>query len=1132
MTNLTAKQVIAEATRRQNNAAHVSQSVWVSASAGTGKTYVLTKRILQLLLEDKLLQPSGILAVTFTRAAAREMESRIRERLSVWATCSEESLVEELSKMLEGQPTALDIRRARTLFADVLDDGVNSNTIHGFCQQILAKFPIEAGVSPGFKLVEGRERDDLLACAKNDIFAQALNGELNPNWIFDHYAGEMGEKSLSEALDAFVGSAGRFRRYFKNYGGVEGALCRLADVLNVTPNLSIEMAQKQVGELCVLPERHQAQVKKIMEALFAGGKQAQGHATQLTVYLNEGLNWDVLTSVFLTAKGEKRSKLLDKKAQDFGGDYLIEDIDEITYFILNAQEKMKAISAYLITSSYLHLGHSILERYEHLKQKAGALDFDDLIAKSAALLSSDEKSAWVRFKMDSRISHVLLDEAQDTDSEQWGILKALVEEFYAGKGLHEEKKRTFFAVGDIKQSIYRFRGAEPHVFGSMRDYLKAHQQGAGHKVAVEELIVSFRSTEPVLNFVDCIFKDPTRGKAVDELVDTIDHRAAKIGSSGRIEIWPLIEKEKVDKEEQEPWALPSRNEKASTVKTQLAEKVALHIQQLLSSNDVLESTNQYIVPSDIMILLRSRTMMSTLIAALDKYRIPHAGADQMDMHKESAVLDVMALVKALMNREDDLSLAQVLRSPLFSYKDVQFDDFAGKRQKSQSLWQILDKETGAGLALLGLKKQIRKMTPFAFLSHVIQTLDVRGKYYKLAAKDAGQTTIASVDDALDALQDLALNYQKQGGSLIGFIHHFENTKQKLKRELESGGGRVRLLTAHGSKGLESPIVIMPDTTGGFYRNMSGDKPLWQTESDGADTLFLHRQSKVESPAVQTVFEDEEKERIFRDEMRLLYVAVTRAKERLYIGGVKQHGYNAENCWYGHIYAAVEEADDFEKDSHGVLFKDVSNHLTASAQEESLAALESNMPDWMYQNAQAEKGVVLMNASDSLKRKEQLSFLKESDNKKLFKRGKLVHRLLEVLPTYTPQERQEKGLRYLKLAGSDFTQDEQLNMLESALGVMSTYPLMFAVENSRAEVPLSALDGHKRLEGVVDRLVVYENEVIAIDFKTNKNVPNAVPVDYVLQLAHYKKALEIIFPKKFIKTCIIWTSPKIPKVDWL
>ncbi|MFT7144706.1 MAG: ATP-dependent helicase/nuclease subunit A, partial [bacterium] len=626
MTTLTSKEIIAEATRRQNNAAHVSQSVWVSASAGTGKTYVLTKRILQLLLADRKLQPSGILAVTFTRAAAREMESRIRERLSVWATCDENQLIEELALMLEHEPYRADIARARSLFADVLDDGVNSNTIHGFCQQILAKFPIEAGVNPGFKLVEGRERDDLLSQAKNDVFSLALNGHLKPNWIFDYYAGEVGEKTLSEALDAFVAGSGRFRRYFTRYGGLDAVLKRLADELGVDAGLTSTSVIALKKEVCKLPSGAENTLKLLMESLFQGAKTSQGLGEKLAHYLSSSeRDWQELVAVFLKLDGtERKSGFPDKKALAFGGEPLWEEMEVIRARILAVQEKLKSFNAFLMTSAYLQLGDQILQKYEYLKQKVGSLDFDDLIAKSAELLRSEEKSAWVRFKMDSNISHVLLDEAQDTDSDQWGILKALVSEFYAGKGLHEEKNRTFFAVGDIKQSIYRFRGAEPHVFGAMRDYLQEHQKQSGHKVAVEELIVSFRSTEPVLNFVDCVFKDKLRGKAVDELVEIIDHRAAQIGSSGRIEIWPLIEKEKTAKEEIEAWALPTKQEKAVTIKTALAEKTALHIQQLLSSNDVLESTRNYIQPSDIMILLRSRGMMSMLIAALDKYRIPHA----------------------------------------------------------------------------------------------------------------------------------------------------------------------------------------------------------------------------------------------------------------------------------------------------------------------------------------------------------------------------------------------------------------------------------------------------------------------------------------------------------------------------
>lgn len=1127
---LTPEMLVKEATRRQNNAASGLNSVWVSASAGTGKTYVLTKRILGLLLQDNSLKPYEILAVTFTRAAAREMEERLRSELSVWATCTEEELHVNLEKMLGEEPSKMHVKRARTLFAEFLDNAVESNTIHGFCQKILAQFPLEADISPAFNLIEGQEQSELLRKAKSSVFMHALEGTLKPAWVFDFYAYTYGEKTLSEALDSFVNEATRYKKYLRQSGGIEGVKETLLKTLNIEGNITGETYENFCENLCVVPNVYAETLIKGAESLLQGGKVAQGLGTLLKEYLHdETAPWQKLRDVFISpSSGKVRSQgFPDKKAREFGGDDLWDLMYKFADYILDVEEKIKTANAYLITISYLELGSQILESYEKLKYKSGVLDFDDLISKTADLLKNTEKSEWVRFKMDQKIRHVLLDEAQDTDNDQWHILKAIVDEFYAGVGQHEG--RTFFAVGDMKQSIYRFRGAQPHVFGSMKHYLHAHQSQSNAPVAVEELMVSFRSTEPVLNFVDSVFQQTNRHHAVDDMADEILHNAVKVGSSGVIHISPLLEAQD-DEVVFEPWSLPTRKNKQSSLKEEIAEKTAKQILNLLNSKDVLESTGTYIEPGDIMILLRSRSLMSSLIAALDRYYIPHGGADQVTLQSETVIQDLLALLKFVSNTDDDLSLAHVLRSPLIGLNDEEFDALFVGKKKSKTLWHMIDKTVSYGAVLQNVTRAFYKEGLQGFLTWVIQQLNVRGVYYSLMSMRDEKSPVVAVDDALDTLLNMAMEVTQKGEGVLKLIHMLDTQTLNLKRETDAGN-KVRLMTAHGSKGLESPIVIMPDTTGQFYKNMSNDTGLWHVGDDGSDHLFLHRLSAKEVPAYQEKLVDEEKERIFRDEMRLLYVALTRSKERIYISGVKKHGYKPENCWYGHILEAISEQQKFLQITQGEYVFKVENNLTAQSKETPLEPVEEALPEWVESLAPNERGLTLVHASDSLKRKEQLELLSEKQREKLFKRGQLVHKLLEFLPELEQCNWQEKGLNFLNQVAAEYTSAEKEMLVKSAVAVLQNFPEFFA-ENSKAEIPLAANINGYRLEGIVDRLVVCENEVIAVDYKTNATIPETIPVDYQKQMQFYKKALQEIFPKKEIKAVLIWTASDTPKLNWV
>lgn len=1154
--------IIESATQRQELAADVSASTWVSASAGTGKTYVLTGRILRLFMADHALRPEQILAVTFTKAAAREMENRIRSRLGKWATCSTAELVKELRIILKTPAhkdvEERDIRRARSLFSLVLDEGININTIHGFCQQILARFPLEVGISPGFSLMEDSESTQLLQAATSAVFSKASEGQIHPQWAFSYYVFSKSEGTVSDAFSSFARSARRFRRLFDHQGGLEGSLKVLANSLQVAdPHLTPEGQMNGLEEMVSTRPAWSSSFLEMVEILLEkSGKRGQEFAlaarpvfqklqagtpvslAEFQAYESTLLNKDGTLPNLST----KFTKKVWEAYPHFEGLYLkeVERIGRI-------QEARNATSSFLLSASYLYLGEEILKAYEQLKKRRNVLDFEDLIHYSATLLGDSAQKMWVQYRLDSGISHILLDEAQDTDSDQWGIVKALVLEFYAGKGQHENKNRTFFAVGDMKQSIYRFRGAEPHVFSAMRQFLEGQRQQSGHAVNVVELNASFRSSEAVLGFVDRVFAQENRLKAVDDLIESLHHRASHVGSGGVVELWPLTQSEededgvKVENEEgtesQSGWQLPSRQAQRESARSALARHVALSLQTLFNSPERLASTGRSASAGDVMILLRSRRLMGDLITALDELGIPHSGADEINLQSEQIVEDLLALLQFMETTSDDLSLAQVLKSPLIGLSEDDFYQVCSSRQGG-SLWAAYygtAKDSPVCHTLKELLSISGYMPVYETLMHVLCALNVR-QAYKAALSGAAR---AGVDEVLDALLDYALAWQRQNsGTLTQFVDDFKKNVSKQKKPLEAEGDRVRLLTAHGSKGLEAPIVIMPDCAGDFYKNASTENALWQVDDMGVDQLFLHRAvgGKMHAPTLQTQLQEAEKERIFRDEMRLLYVALTRAKERLYIGGIQAKRSVSEDTWYHHIKEAIlaDEQSPWQQQADGTLSLNLPHQFEVPevAGENRFDTVESTLPAWVYQTPAFEKGEVVEQASSALHAKSRLEKVQKGVKKDTFKRGKIIHKLLEMLPKFEQHEWEFRALAYLEVTAADLTEEGRFKLYQTAENVILSNKALFG-ENSRAEVPLFAkMSEGKRREGVVDRLVVQAQKVWVVDYKTDIHVPSDMPAAYIRQLETYRQVLAKIFPEKEVKAGILWTSMDTPKIVWL
>lgn len=1098
--------LIQKATARQNNAADVKHSVWLSASAGTGKTRVLTTRIVRLLLSDFTLKPSEILAVTFTRAAAREMENRIRDILSSWATLPEEVLKEELQKTLTRPATATEISRARSLFHIVLQDPVHTNTIHGFCQHLLGRFPVEADLTPGFKVLDETESSELLSKARTHVLVKAFSGHLQPEWAFQYFAENLGEGTLASRLNMFVWHAHRFEKLIARHGSVENTLSALADALNVKQGLLPQHVSERpsVDGVLDLFAKILPHLNELKGA--TAGKFSVAIADVLADPKNEARIYQTAMKFFKT-DGEPMTAryALGKKTWEENG-IVVQLFHEIQNTMAQHLEKARAQHTYLLSASLLCLGNHVFRTYGELKQAQGVLDFDDLIRSTSSLLKNSNYGDWIRFKLDSNIRHALLDEAQDTDSTQWHIIRSFVEEFYAGAGQHTTP-RTFFAVGDVKQSIYRFRGAEPFVFGDMRDYMLTKQEETGNAVAVENLVASFRSSATILNFVDDVFRAPHRREAVDSYIEELVHDAIHAGAGGRIELWPLLQPERSKKEPREPWTLPVLKQQKPTIKQQVAANVADSIVDILNSNDILHTTGKRATAGDIMILLRARTMMPELIEALDARKLPHTGADTLTLNTEPLVEDMLQLMTLATNPSDTFARTQVLKSPLFGWDDA-----------------ALLTKTPLPIPLVQFIEEAPVSSAYAFLMQAQSTFHIRAKYYVYGDR-------RQVDEVFDALLDTALN-QHSTLNLTQFVHMFKTVPQKIKRELAGATGRIRLLTAHGAKGLEAPIVYMPDAGKDFYAGLARETQLWDITEDNQDNLFIARLAKADACAFQKETEEKEKQRMFRDEMRLLYVALTRAKDRLYITG---EGKGDAESWYTNILHALQDNSHFVQLEDGRYILDNPVHTEAQEATRNAAkvqdsSLEEGLPCYLTQSPKKEGVAQVLKASKTLEQT-ALELPDVVKLKKLFSRGQAVHKLLEILPTLEAHAQKEKAHTYVQQTLADFSEIEQQQALSSAFVVMKKYAEFFG-ENSRAEVPVFAEKQGKRFEGIIDRLVVRESEVIILDYKTDSHVPEGVPDHYAEQLRIYAWALSDVFPDKLIRAGIIWTSLSTPRLDWV
>lgn len=1087
-----------DASARQVMAAHPRASTWLSANAGSGKTRVLTDRVARLLLGG--VEPQHILCLTYTKAAASEMQNRLFKRLGEWAMKPDADLRAALADLGEGSDLSADrLARARQLFARAIETpgGLRIQTIHSFCATLLRRFPLEAGVSPQFA-----ELDDRAAKLLREEIVQDMADHLHPGLMADLAAAWTGE-DFATLMEQVAGHRHNFTP------PLNGAQCR--DLFGLTSDMTGEtlLAQVFLGD--------EAEWIPDLIARMGGGKSTDTKvAAKLAALDFARPSLPMLASledIFLTGESAKEpftAKLDSLPTKDIRNalppalrdrlENLMKRVESarITRIALRAAEK----------STVLHrFAAEFLPLYDQRKAARGWLDFDDLISRARRVLTDPSVAAWVLFRLDGGIDHILVDEAQDTSPDQWRVIESLAAEFTAGSGARDVE-RTLFVVGDKKQSIYSFQGADVAAFDAKHLDFESRFRSVERPFQTLQLEYSFRSSPAVLRVVDDTFAD----RFPQAMGGTVGHIAFRDAMPGRVDLWPLIEP--AEKTPEDDWENPVDLVTESHHNARLAEQIAQEIHDLLAQGLVIptDKGDRPAHAGDFLILVQRRsTLFAEIIRACKARGLPIAGADRLKLGAELAVRDLSALLSFLSTDEDDLSLAAVLRSPLFGWTEAEVYALAHGRRGP--LWQAMRNCAAEGGlvarthdTLQDLRDKADFLRPYDLLDRILTRHQGRQRLIARLGAEA--------EDGIDELLSQAMAYERlEVPSLTGFLIWLSTDEVTVKRQMDSEGQRIRVMTVHGSKGLEAPIVILPETVDRKPQDrdevaLIGTHPVWKVPKD-------------QRPAAMAAAYALRDARSEEENLRLLYVAMTRARVWLIVCGAGEA--KKDGAWYRLVQQGMQAAGAIAIE-RGRLRHAYGTWPAPVVQPVVASPFAPTLPDWTRTAApEMPRDLPPLSPSALGGAKALPGDGLDEDSAKA--RGTALHLLLEHLPDVPRGD--------WPAVATALVADETLcaDVLAEATQVLTDPALasLFAT-GTLAEVPVTARltlpDGRTRaVLGSIDRLVVAPDRVLAVDFKTNRVVPDrpeATPEGLLRQLGAYRLALSQIYPDRAVEVAILWT----------
>ncbi|MGE7370495.1 double-strand break repair helicase AddA [Neorhizobium sp. NPDC001467] len=1138
---------------QQSLASDPASSAWVSANAGSGKTHVLTQRVIRLLLSG--CRPSSILCLTYTKAAASEMSNRVFHRLAGWTVLSDAALADQIAAMEGRRPDRMMLAEARRLFARALETpgGLKIQTIHAFCESLLHQFPLEANVAGHFSVLDDRAAATLLAEARRSLLT-ATAGEDDPSLgtAFAHVLDLGDESGLENLLSDIVANRTAISAFLARAAANGGVAAVLRHAYGLAENENAEICAARYWPM---PGLSGSTLDLYLDlADRSGGAKVTEVAYGLRLVQRETdvfKRADHLERILLTKDGSpKADSSLVAKAMLTAAPELGAAVSAARGHIATCRNRFRTLRMVIATEAALLLADRLNHDYENLKKQRSLLDFEDLINRTANLLTRDGVGAWVHYKLDQGIDHILVDEAQDTSPVQWSVIKSLAEDFYGGRSARDAT-RTLFAVGDEKQSIYSFQGARPERFSQERDDTLQQVRQSGLSFHSVRLPLSFRSTAEVLSAVDQVFSLEDNARGLSAGGDAIIHRSNRLGHPGMVDLWDTIVPDVVEAEDD--WTAPFDATPDKAPSAILAARIAHVIGTMIGNETVIEhGVERPIHAGDILVLVRKRDAFVNALTRALKRRgdISVAGADRLRLTSHIAVQDLLALGRFLLLPGDDLSLAAVLKSPLFNLTEEQVFDIAARRPENVSVW--------AHLHTLAVQTPVFQTIVTRLQRHITlsQTMDVHDFFAQLLGADGGRRQFlarlgSEAGDILDEFLTFAIDHEANGlPGLQSFVSTLEMESPVIKREQDSGRSEVRIMTVHASKGLEAPIVFLVDSGSKAFVHSHVSKLRMLRVSDADIPAWLP--SKTLTNGFSDA--DEERLRISTEEeyRRLLYVGMTRAADRLIVCGYRGKRENPDS-WQAMVARALSASGENCKPAEftgpdnstwpglrwrleGALLRDLPRQ---EAQHE--ARRSAPLPEVLSHPLPPQRtlprplspsgaGTMIDDDVHDAMVTSRLFGPATSGNRAL-QRGRMTHRMLQMLPDFPHAERRAAAERYASRAVPFWPEAERIRLVETVMAVLSASELSGAFsDHAQAEVSIMGtltLGGRDyAVSGRLDRLVVTNDRVTIMDYKTNRNPPHSetdTPFSHRAQLAIYREILAPLYPDRAIDCVLVYTE---------
>ena len=1105
----------------------------VQASAGSGKTYLLISRIVRLLLTGT--EPGNILAITFTRKAANEMQTRLLERLYELATCDESNLKKILADLqLETSPAIINL--CRGLYEKTLrsEAPVKTSTFHAFCQELLRRFPMEANVAPGFDLL------DKTALLYNEAW-DALMAEANQNkesplaislqLLFK----ELGLFNSKQALTNFIEHRSDWWAYTRESSEPElYAKDQLQNQLNINPDrkpieelFNEKTNIKLLNEFNVLLCKHDTKTNlKYSDSIYK----------VIDDSINIELRFDLFKTCFLTQAGtplktRKESKTAEKKMGLEGQERFLELHGILSHRLIETNLQIAAIQTFKTSSAWYLAGQHYLEHFQKLKKEQRLLDFTDLEWQTYLLLNQSNNALWIQYKLDQRIEHLLVDEFQDTNPTQWRLILPLLEEIAASD---DERQRSVFIVGDEKQSIYRFRRAEPRLFIAAEKWLSDNLNAT-----TCPLSHSWRSSPAIIHFINRLF---TQNEFKTLLPGFIEHHTHREELSGKVTLLPLSLKEVIEKQEKESTPVILRNPldepRAESISLQYFNEglmIAKQIKNLITKRITVakKDGDEAINYNDIIILLRSRTHVADYERAFRQTGIPYIGANRGTLLESLEVNDMLDLLQWLILPFDNLSLAGILRSPLFS---VSNDDLIAIKQASKGSWldrlECFVQKTPehkslprAYKLLIQWQDDASKLPVHDLLDKIYSEANVLARYVAAFPSHLSQRVAANLNRFLElALEMDSGRYPSltRFSSWLNELRQMENEApdEPVTSSTDETEQRVQLLTVHAAKGLEAPVIFLADCANSPSNKKAYSTLIdWPAEKEKPEYFLLTAtKNNLDEFSKKCIEEQDFFEQ--RENANLLYVALTRAKQMLYISGSeptkKDHG------WYEKICSAFEFGTKDNTDP--VVLEAVGKENAASVIKEhktkkmELVKKELSTP------------VKIVNQQLDISPSQQsISFDENSETTgSNTLRGIIMHQMLDYLSRFPSHN----------LSQFYSTETNEVNKLDlqnwwlECQNIVknksfSDYFDSSCYDQFYNEVPIQFKDGDKMVYGIIDRLIIKDKNVIVIDYKTHpyankENIKN-IAQSYEQQMQLYQKGVQLLWPEYNVTSTLLFTA---------